>query len=171
MTRAEKVVEVEIPPGVEEGQQIRLEGEGEEVADGIPGDLYIVLREEEHPLFERRGVDLFAPLRIDLMTAVEGGRVNVAGPDGGDLTVDVEEGAQSGAVKTLRGKGLPVLGRRSARGDLYFQVWVTTPRGLSSDQRTALREALGENADGSGEENHHKGWKDWLQALFGGHGG
>jgi molecular chaperone DnaJ len=171
MTRAEKVVEIEVPPGVEDGQQIRVDGEGEEVADGVPGDLYIVLREEEDPLFERRGVDLFAPLRIDLMTAVEGGEVGFSGPDGSDLTVEVEEGAQSGAVKVVRGKGLPVLGRRGARGDLYFQVWVTTPKGLSSDQKASLRETLGGAADGNGDENHHRGWKDWLQALFGGHGG
>ncbi len=74
--RVEKVVEIHIPPGVEDGQQMRAEGEGEEVADGVPGDLYIVLREEEHPLFERRGADVFAPLRVDLLTAIEGGKVS-----------------------------------------------------------------------------------------------
>ncbi|MBE0617039.1 MAG: J domain-containing protein, partial [Proteobacteria bacterium] len=63
MVRVEKTVEVRIPPGVEDGQQLRLDGEGEEVAGGVPGDLYIVLREEEHPLYERRGADLFGPLR------------------------------------------------------------------------------------------------------------
>jgi molecular chaperone DnaJ len=155
---------------VEDGQQIRVEGEGEELADGVPGDLYIVLREDEHPLFQRRGVDLFAPLRIDLMTAVSGGRVEVPGPDGEPLTVKLEEGVQSGAVKTLKGKGLPVLGHPSAWGDLYFQVWVATPKGLSADQKATLREVLGGVSDGNGDEVHHKGWKDWLQALFGGHG-
>ena len=167
--RVEKVVEIHIPPGVEDGQQIRAEGEGEEVADGIPGDLYIVLREEEHPLFERRGADVFGPLRVDLLTAVEGGEVRTEGPDGTELVVTIDPGEQSGAVKTLRGKGLPVLGRPRARGSVFFQVWVTTPTGLDTAQREQLRCVLDAAQCGpdAGRDAHHKGWKEWLGALFG----
>ncbi|GAB4261509.1 MAG: molecular chaperone DnaJ [Deferrisomatales bacterium] len=164
--RVEKVVEIHVPPGVEDGQQIRVEGEGEEIADGVPGDLYIVLREEEHPLYERRGADLLAPLRVDLLTAVEGGEVEVPGPDGEPVAVELEAGVQSGTVKVLEGRGLPVLGRPGRRGNLYFQTWVTTPTGLSAKQRQALREALGESAGAPAGD--HKGWKEWLHTLFGG---
>ncbi len=165
--RAEKVLEIRIPPGVEDGQQMRLEGEGEAVAGGVPGDLYILLREEEHPLYERRGADLFAPLRVDLMTAVEGGRITIQGPDDEPLEIEVVEGAQSGSVLPLEGRGLPVLGHPRARGNLYFQLWVKTPMGLDAEQRSALRDVLGSAPHP--DDHHHHGWKDWLQALFGGH--
>ncbi len=166
-TRVERTVEVRIPPGVEDGQQIRVDGAGEEIPGGIPGDLYIVLREEEHPLYERRGADLFAPLRVDLLTAVEGGTVEIPGPDGEPLEIDLEEGVQSGTVKVLKGRGLPVLGRPGRRGDLYLQVWVSTPTGLSAAQKKALRAALKGASVGPGEE-HEGGWKHWVRALFGG---
>lgn len=172
MVRVEKVVEVQIPPGVEDGQQMRLGGEGEEVAGGIPGDLYIVLREEEHPLFERRGADLFAPLHVDLLKAVEGGTAEMPGPDGEPLRIEIEEGAQSGSVRVLEGRGLPVLGRRGLRGNLYLQIWVSTPAGLDAEQKEALRCALGDQ--GTCEASWtppHRGWKDWLQAFFGGQRG
>jgi molecular chaperone DnaJ len=167
VVRAERVVEVHIPPGVEDGQQLRLEGEGEEVVGGAPGDLYILLREEDHPLYERRGADLFAPLRVDLLRAVEGGVVELPGPDGEPLAVTLEPGVQAGTVKAIRGAGLPVLGRGRARGDLYLQVWVATPQGLDREQVAALRKVL-EGVPLCSEQPHHGGWKDWLQALFGG---
>jgi len=168
-TRVERVVEIQIPPGVEDGQQIRVEGAGEEIVDGAPGDLYIVLREEEHPLYERRGADLFAPLRADLLTAVEGGMVELDGPDGRPIRVRLEEGVQSGAVKVLKGRGLPVLGRPGLRGNLYLQVWVRTPTGLTPEQREALRSALGDSVDAAAHGNDHQGrWKDWVRAFFGG---
>ncbi len=166
--RAEKVVEVRIPAGVEDGQQLRVEGEGEEVADGVAGDLYIVFREEEHSLYERRGADVFAPLRVDFLRAVEGGSVEIPAPDGSALRVEIAEGEQSGTVKVLEGKGLPVLGRRRTRGNVYLQVWVATPSGLDREQKKALRrivEGLPPCEDGPA----HGGWKEWIQALFGGH--
>ncbi len=167
MVRSERVVEIRIPPGVEDGQQLRLDGEGEEIPGGVPGDLYVLLREEEHPLYERRGADLFAPLRVDLLRAVEGGAVELEGPDGEPLAVSLEAGIQAGTVKAVRGAGLPVLGREGVRGDLYLQVWVATPQGLDREQVAALRKVL-EGVPVCGEENHHRGWKEWLQALFGG---
>ncbi|MBI5443781.1 MAG: J domain-containing protein [Deltaproteobacteria bacterium] len=165
--RVEKVVEIQIPPGIEDGQQMRVGGEGEEVAGGVPGDLFIVLREEEHPVFERRGADLFAPLRVELMDAVEGGTTEIAGPDGEPLRIKLEEGVQSGVVKVIEGKGLPVLGRRGLRGNLYLQVWVSTPHGLTTEQKSGLRNALAGIPCGGSAETSRKGWKEWLGALFG----
>jgi molecular chaperone DnaJ len=162
---------VRIPPGVEDGQQLRLDGEGEEVPGGLPGDLYILLREEEHPLYERRGADLFAPLRVDLLRAVEGGESSLPGPDGEPVSVELEPEVQAGTVKVLKGKGLPVLGRGGARGDLYLQVWVETPRGLDRKQVKALRKLLEGLPLCEEEPAPHRGWKDWLQALFGGRPG
>lgn len=167
MVRAEKVVEIQIPPGVEDGQQMRMEGEGEEVAGGLPGDLYLVLREEEHPQFERRGADLFAPLHVDLLTAVEGGSTEMPVPGGEPLRIKLEEGIQSGVVKVIEGGGLPVLGRRGVRGNLYLQIWVSTPEKLSKEQKKALRNALKGVPCQCPPETAHAGWKEWLGALFG----
>ncbi len=166
----EDVVEVRIPAGVEDGQQLRVEGRGEQLPGGLPGDLYLVVREAEHPGYERRGADLFAPLRVDLGTAVDGGSVTVEGPDGDPLTVTLEAGAQSGAVQRVAGAGLPVLGHRGTRGDLYLQVWVTTPTGLTAEQKGVLRNLLAGAPDPCRGTEPHGGWKDWLRGLFGGHG-
>lgn len=167
MTRVERVVDVEVPPGVETGQQIRVDGGGEEVAGGRAGDLYIVLREEPDENFERRGVDLYAPLSLDLATAIEGGSVEIAGPDGEPVKVKIEAGLQSGTVKKMRGLGVPMLNRRHARGDLYLQAWVRTPTGLTKEQKKQFMNILkGLPACEEGEEEKPKGWKEWLQALF-----
>lgn len=169
--RVEKIVTVDVPAGVEDGQRILLEGEGEEIKDGIPGDLYIFLSEEDHPGFERRGPDLIAPLKIDLMTAICGGTVERQGPGGETIKIKIEEGAQSGSVKTVKGKGLPMLRRPSVRGDIRFQLWVATPTGLNKEQKETLKETLGDKcAPGCCDSDQHGGWKQWLHALFVGPG-
>jgi molecular chaperone DnaJ len=164
-TRVEKVVEVRIPPGVETGQQVRLDGEGEEVAGGISGDLYIRLKEEENERFERRGTDLFAPLHVDLLTAVEGGEAEMEGPEGEPVRVKIEAGTQAGTVKKIRHRGVPALHRRKDRGDLYLQVWVRTPTGLTKEQKKKLKTLLAGLPAEEGAEPE-KGWKEWLHAFF-----
>jgi molecular chaperone DnaJ len=166
-TRVERVVEVNIPAGIETGQQLRLSGQGEEIAGGPSGDLYIVIREEEDKRFERRGTDLFAPLHVDLLTALEGGHVDLVGPEGDPLKVKIEEGVQSGSVKKVRGRGVPELNRPHSRGDLVFQVWVRTPTGLKKDQKKKLAAILSDLPEAK-EPQDEKGFKDWVNALFGG---
>ncbi|PLX38922.1 MAG: molecular chaperone DnaJ [Deltaproteobacteria bacterium] len=168
MARIEKVVEIEIPPGIESGQQIRMRGEGEEIPDGPPGDLYISFREEENDKFERRGVDLFSPLYIDLTTAVNGGTVEFEGADGETLKVKLDEGEQSGKVKKLRGEGVPLINRKHARGDLFLQIWVRTPTGLSKESKKQLAKLLEGQPLCSDGGHEHKGWKEYLRDLFGG---
>ncbi len=167
VTRVERIVDVEVPPGVETGQQMRIKGGGEEVVGGPAGNLLILLREEEDDNFERRGNDLYAPLPLDLLTAVEGGSVEIDGPDGEKVKVKIAAGLQSGTVKKMRGLGVPLLNRRHARGDLYLQAWVRTPTGLKKEQKKELANILkGLPACQPGEDQKPKGWKDWLQAIF-----
>jgi molecular chaperone DnaJ len=167
VARVERVVDVEVPPGVETGQQIRIRGGGEEVVDGPAGDLFILLREEESEDFERRGNDLYAPLPLDLLTAIEGGSVEIDGPDGEPVKVKIEAGLQSGSIKKVRGQGVPLLNRRHARGDLYLQAWVRTPTGLKKDQKKELASLLKTlPATEKGAEQNPKGWKEWLQEIF-----
>jgi len=98
---------------------------------------------------------------------VEGGEVELPGPDGEPLSVRLEEGAQSGSVVALEGRGLPVLGRPGLRGNRYLQVWVATPQDLDRSQREALRRILSGQPVCEGG-TPHRGWKEWLHALFGG---
>ena len=136
----ERTLQVNIPPGVEDGTRIRLAGEGEAGMRGGPtGDLYIFLSVKPHPIFQRDGADLFCRVPIAMTTAALGGTIEVPTIDGGRAKVKVPEGSQSGAQFRLKGKGMPVL-RTTHAGDMYVQAVVETPRNLTRRQRELLEE-------------------------------
>ncbi|TAL17483.1 J domain-containing protein [bacterium] len=169
MTRIEKVVNVDFPPGIETGQRIRLEGEGEQIPEGMPGDLYISLHEEENDRFDRRGLDLYGPLYIDLLTALKGGQIETEGPEGEPVKIKFEEGVQSGEMRKIKGRGIPMLHRKHARGDLYLHVFVRTPAGLSKTHKKQLEELLATFPKAETEKvASSKGWKDWVKDKIGG---
>ncbi|MBX0321737.1 molecular chaperone DnaJ [Halomicroarcula sp. F13] len=145
----EASLEVEIPPGVEDGQSLRMEREGAPGERGGPnGDLLIQLSVRDHPDFEREGDDLSHQHPISFPQAVFGDTVSVPTLDG-DVEMDIPSGTQSGEVFRLEGKGMPRL-RRRGNGDLYVQVQVVTPDSLNDEQREALEqfaEAGGEEVD------------------------
>lgn len=163
--RVERIVEVNIPPGIEAGHQLRIRGGGEEIANGEPGDLYIAIREEEDEKFERRGMDLYAPLRVNLLKAIEGGSVEIDSPDGNPVKVKLEAGIQSGAVKTVRHRGVPDVNRPSHRGDLHLQILVKTPTGLTKEQKKQF-EALLTSLPDSEPQKEEGCWKEWLHGFF-----
>ncbi|GGN85873.1 MULTISPECIES: molecular chaperone DnaJ [Haloarcula] len=142
-------LEVEIPPGVEDGQTLRMEREGAPGERGGPnGDLLIQLSVRDHPDFDREGDDLSHQYAISFPQAVFGDTVSVPTLDG-DVEMDIPAGTQSGEVFRLEGKGMPRL-RRRGNGDLYVQVQVVTPDSLNEEQRDALEqfaEAGGEEVD------------------------
>jgi len=130
---------VRIPAGVDTGTRLRLSGEGEAGYDGGPaGDLYVVLRVREHPLFERQGPDLLCEVPISIAQAALGCDVEVPSLDG-KQTLKIERGTQSGEVIRLRGQGLPRLGG-GPRGDQLVQIFVEVPSRLSDKQRELLEE-------------------------------
>ncbi|MGH6959906.1 MAG: molecular chaperone DnaJ, partial [Dongiaceae bacterium] len=138
--RKEKTLQVSIPAGVEDGQRIRLAGEGDAGVRGAPpGDLYIFLSIAPHPLFQRSGGDLHCRVPIPMATAALGGTIEVPGIDGSRVRVAVPAGAQSGQQFRLRGKGMSVL-RASARGDMYVEIAVETPVNLTKRQQELLQE-------------------------------
>ena len=140
LVQKERVLNVDVPPGVEEGTRIRLSGEGAAgVNGGPPGDLYIFLSLAEHPIFQRDGHDLHCRVPVSFVTASLGGTIEVPTLDGGRSKVTVPEGTQPGRQFRLKGKGMPVL-RQSQMGDLYIQVAVETPQNLSRRQRELLEE-------------------------------
>ena len=139
MTR-ERMLEVQIPAGVEDGTRIRLAGEGEAgMRGGAAGDLYIFLSLIPHPMFQREGADLFCRVPISMTTASLGGEFEVPTIDGGRTRVKIPDGTQTGKRFRLTSKGMPVL-RSKARGDMYVQVMVETPQKLTKRQKDLLKE-------------------------------
>jgi len=138
--RKEKNLQVNIPAGVEDGNRIRLAGEGEVgMRGGPPGDLYIFLSIAQHPFFKREGHHLYCAVPLPITTAALGGTIEVPGIDGARVKITVPAGAQTGQQFRLRSKGMSVL-RTDARGDLYVELQVETPVNLSKRQQELLRE-------------------------------
>jgi len=132
-------VKVRIPPGVQDGQRIRLKGRGGPGRNGGPnGDLYVVTRVEPHPLFGRRGNDLTITVPITFAEAALGAEVKVPTLDGGPVTIKVPAGTRSGRTFRVRGRGVPVPRKP---GDLLVTVEVAVPAKLTNEERKAV-EAL-----------------------------
>ena len=129
---------VAIPAGVEDGTRIRLSGEGNAGPNGAHhGDLYVFVSVRPHAFLQRDGADLFCAMPVPFDLAVRGGAVHVPLLGGKKVKLSLPEGAQSGQQFRLRGKGMPVLRARS-HGDLYVQIEVETPSGLTKAQRKLL---------------------------------
>ena len=140
VVQKDRVLNVDIPPGVEEGTRIRLSGEGAAGVGGGPnGDLYVFLSVAEHPIFQRDGHSLHCRAPVSFVTAAIGGSIEVPTLDGGRAKVTIPEGTQGGRQFRLKGKGMPVL-RSAQRGDLYIEVAVETPVKLTKRQKELLRE-------------------------------
>jgi molecular chaperone DnaJ len=136
--RRTKKLAVKIPPGVDNGDRIRLSGEGEAGRNGGPaGDLYVEVHVRPHDIFEREGEHLSCEVPVSFVTAALGGTVIVPTLDG-QVALKIPVETQSGRVFRLRDKGVkPVRG--GARGDLFCKVMVETPVKLSSEQKELLR--------------------------------
>ena len=139
-TRKERSLNVQIPKGVEDGNRIRLPGEGEAgLMGGPPGDLYIFIDIEPHSIFQREGPDLFCRIPVPMALSALGGPIEAPTIDGGRARVSIPSGTQSGKQFRLRGKGMPVL-RQNREGDLYIEVAVETPVNLTKRQKELLEE-------------------------------
>jgi molecular chaperone DnaJ len=140
--------EVDVPPGIESGQRIRITGAGHAgEAGAATGDLYVLVTVAEDPRFERRGQDLVSVVHVPATRAMLGGTVDVPTLDG-EAEVEVPAGAQPGQAIVLDGRGLPSLGG-AARGDQHVIVYVVVPTELTPEQRELaenLDRALGERA-------------------------
>jgi molecular chaperone DnaJ len=136
----ESTLEVNVPPGVEDGTRIRYSEQGDAGVNGGPaGDLYVVLKVKPHPFFEREGKDLHCSVPISFTQATLGAEIMIPTLDGGEHKLKVPEGTQSGTTFRVRGKGVPAL-QSSGKGDMYVQVRIQTPSKLSKRQRELLTE-------------------------------
>jgi len=135
----ERTIDLRIPPGVDTGTRLRVQGEGEPGPNGGPtGDLYVVLEVKEHPFFERRGADLYCTIPISIAQAALGAELQVPGL-GGDEKLKIPEGTESGAVFRVRGQGLADP-HGGGKGDLYYHVRVLTPTKLTREQRKLIEQ-------------------------------
>jgi len=148
-------IEVAIPAGADTGYQVKVEGEGEK-GEGLPGDLYVVLHVEKHPIFERHGDDIYVQEEVAFTVAALGGKVEVPALNG-KLKLDIPEGTQTGAVFRIENEGIPHVDRYG-KGDEYVVVKVVTPTNLSRKEKELLKEfqKLRQESGGESREQGRK---------------
>ncbi|MEE9446463.1 MAG: molecular chaperone DnaJ [Arenicellales bacterium] len=164
--RKEKNLKVKIPAGVDEGDQVRLSGEGEGGGSGVvPGDLYVEMHLKRHDIFEREGDDLHCEVPVSYVIMAVGGDLEVPTLSG-RASIKIPAGTQSSRVFRLRGKGVKNV--RSANvGDLYIKVKTETPVNLSSEQKKLL-EKLKVLLEAGGEKHspQSSSWKSKIKSFF-----
>jgi len=162
-SRSNRKLKVTIPAGVSDGIQLRVPNEGQPSMNGGPqGDLYVVLRVAEHPIFERHEYDLHCTVPVNIAQAALGTEIDLLTFDGLE-TIQIPEATQPGTQIKVKGKGVPRLGGGGS-GDLIVHVDVRTPSKLTKDQRRLLEQL----ADTLPNENEpaEKGLFDRVKDYF-----
>ena len=137
--RVQKTVNVDIPAGIDDGQTIRLSGQGDCGINGGPaGDLLLNISVRNHPLFNREGYDIHCDIPVTYMDAVLGAEITVPTIDG-DVKYNIAEGTQNGTVFRLKGKGIKKV-NRAERGNQYVKIYVEVPKNITKKQKDLLRE-------------------------------
>ena len=162
----QKTLSVKVPPGVDNGDRIRLSGKGEAGLKGGPsGDLYVQIVVREHPIFERDGRNLYCTVPISFVDAALGGELEVPTLDG-RVSLKIPPETQTNELFRVRGKGVaPVRG--GAAGDLLCRVTIETPVNLSEEQKTLLREfqrSLEQKGKNQSPKTHS--WFDGVKKFF-----
>jgi len=156
---------VKIPPGVDTGDRIRLAREGEAGRNGgPPGDLYVDVIVEAHPIFTRDGQDLYCDVPISFATATLGGTVEVPTLDGA-VNIKVPAETQSGKLFRIRSKGVPSV-RSHGVGDLMCRVQIETPVKLSAKQKELLRAFDESLTDTEKHSPRARSWLDGVRSFF-----
>jgi len=162
----QKTLSVKVPAGVDNGDRIRLAGEGEHgEQSGPPGDLYVQIRVKEHPIFTREESDLYCQVPISFTTAALGGELEVPTLDG-RVSLKIPAETQTGKVLRVRGKGVkPVRG--GATGDLLCRINIETPVNLTKEQKELLQQFADTMAAGGKRHTPQEGsWLDGVKKFF-----
>ena len=161
--RKTKTIEVDIPAGIDDGQMIKLSGQGEVGEKGGPrGDLYIIVNVQKHEIFTREGYDVYIEMPIRFTQAALGDKLEVPTLDG-KVSYNLPEGTQTGTVFRLREKGIPKL-RSNSRGDQYVKVIIDTPKKLNEEQKELLRRF--DESCGNKVHEKQRNWKNKIDAFF-----
>lgn len=162
--KRQKTIEVTVPAGVDDDQVLQMGGLGNAGANGGPaGDLHVYVNVRPHPIFERKGNDVWCEMPITFTQAALGAEVTVPTLDG-RVSYQVHEGTQPGDIFKLRGKGIQNLNGRG-RGDQYIKVTIEVPKNLSQKQKDILKEF-----DQSAEDKNYQKRKtffDKIKDMFG----
>ena len=161
-----RTLSVKVPAGVDDGDRIRLAGEGEAGRNGGPsGDLYVEIRVKPHKIFERQRADLSCEVPVSFATAALGGEVELPTLNG-HVSLKIPSGTQSGKVFRLRGKGVTTV-RDPRNGDLFARVVVETPVNLSEEQKARIRE-FDDSLKAGGDRHSPRadGWLDTVKRFF-----
>lgn len=164
-----RTLEVTIPAGVDNGDRIRLAGEGESIANGENGDLYVEIRVKKHDIFTREGADLYMDVPISFTEAALGREVEVPTLDG-RVNLRVPEGTQSHKVFRIKGKGVTPI-NTTMKGDLLCRIIVETPMNLNNHQKDLLRqlqESMGEHQQSTHKKSFFDKLKEDVKDLFDG---
>ena len=160
--RKSKMIEVNIPAGIDDMQTIQISGKGEVGEKGGPnGDLLLTIRIRRHEMFRRNEFDVYLDMPISFVQAALGATLIVPTLDG-KVEYDIPEGTQSGTRFRLRGKGIPYL-RGKGRGDQYVTVNVEVPKNLSDKQKDTLKEMFDEDKNYKQRKSFMDKMKDFLK--------
>ncbi len=164
--RKTRTLSVKVPAGVDDGDRIRLSGEGEAGRNGgPPGDLYVEIRVKPHKIFQREGANISCEVPVSFAIAALGGEVELPTLDG-NVSLKIPPGTQSGKVFRLRGKGVTTV-RDPRVGDLFAEVAVETPVNLTAEQRELLEEFDALVSSGGGKHSPRAGgWLDTVKRFF-----
>jgi molecular chaperone DnaJ len=137
VNKGEEEVEINIPPGIESGQMIKLPGLGEAIKNGIPGDLYTKVHVKTHETFRKEGHDLVSDLSVKLTDALLGGKYTIETLEG-KIDIKVPSGVEHGHKLRIKGRGVPVSPNK--RGDLYVTIDIQIPNKLSNKAKKLVEE-------------------------------
>ncbi|MCL4821739.1 MAG: molecular chaperone DnaJ [Vicinamibacteria bacterium] len=165
--QAERTLQIKIPAGVDNGSQLRISGEGEGGTRGGPsGDLYVVVRVQEHPFFRRDGQSLHCEVPIAFTQAALGATLEVPTLDGEKAKVEIPAGSQPGDTVRVKGHGVPHLGQRG-KGDLHVSLRIVVPTHLSAEQKKLVEQLaktlpIPQTSEADRERSILDRLKDWL---------
>ncbi len=139
----QKEVSINVPPGIDDGQMIRLSGMGETLEGGVPGDLYVKVHVRKHQYLRKEGYNLVMDLEIKLTEALIGGERVIATLDG-EVTMKIPTGTKHGTILRIKGRGVPYSSNASTgkggRGDLYVRTLIDIPEKLSKEAKKLVEE-------------------------------
>ena len=141
-TLKEQIVDVEVPVGVSNGMQLKMQGFGNHIRDGVPGDLFIIIEEEQNFTFKRENNNIIVEKTISVIDAICGANISVNTPHG-DIPVYVESGTEHGKTVRISGKGIPDI--NYGLGDLYIKFAVKIPRDIPLDEKMILEKLKSSN--------------------------
>lgn len=138
----EKVLEVQVKPGWKAGTKVTFEGEGDDIDRGHAQDIVFVIQENKHPNFTREGANLIHNVKIPLVDALTGFKVDVHTLDNRILRISVKDIVTQNFVKIVKGEGMPHSKNNSVRGDLLLTFDIEFPKSLSDSQKEVLKSSL-----------------------------